>query len=101
MLQYHYKGADFSPDNQKKIQKKSQTCYFFLILIGYGMQNWQQNGEWTRTHVMLSLFIFLVNRCLFGGNKRHYFVHIVIFSFISQTIFYFDADYRIFIRLKE
>ena len=32
MLQNHYKGTDFSPNNQKKTQKKSQTCHIFLIL---------------------------------------------------------------------
>lgn len=101
MLQNHCKGIYFHLNNQKKTHKKSQTCHIFLIWIDYGMRKWQQNEEWSRTHVMLTLFIFLVNRCFFGRNKRRYFVHIVIFSFISQTIFYFDADYRIFIRFKE
>ncbi len=38
MLQNRCKGTDFSPNNQKKTQKKSQTCDIFLIWIDYGMQ---------------------------------------------------------------
>ena len=30
MLQNHCKGIYFSPNNQKKTQKKSQTCNFFI-----------------------------------------------------------------------
>ena len=30
MLQNHCKGIYFSPKNQKKTQKKSQTCNFFI-----------------------------------------------------------------------
>lgn len=41
MLQNHRKGTDFSTNNQKKTQKKSQTCHIFLIRIGYRMQKWQ------------------------------------------------------------
>ena len=32
---HHYKGTDFSPNNQKKTQKKSRTCYVILILIDH------------------------------------------------------------------
>ena len=32
MLQNRYKGTDFSPNNQKKTQKKPHPCYIFLIL---------------------------------------------------------------------
>lgn len=32
MLQNHYKVMNFSPNNQKKTQKKSQTCYIFFDL---------------------------------------------------------------------
>ena len=35
MLQNHCKGIYFSPNNQKKTQKKSQTWWFFLIRAGY------------------------------------------------------------------
>ena len=35
MLQNHYKGTDFSPNNQKKTQKKSQTWWFLLIRIAF------------------------------------------------------------------
>lgn len=39
MLQNHCKGTDFSPNNQKKTQKKSQTCHIFLIWIGIECRN--------------------------------------------------------------
>ena len=32
MLQNRFKGTDFSPNNQKKTQKKSHTCYIFFDL---------------------------------------------------------------------
>ena len=35
MLQNHCKGIYFSPNNQKKTQKKSQTWWFFLIRIAF------------------------------------------------------------------
>ena len=35
MLQNHCKGTDFSPNNQKKTQKKSQTCHIFLIRTAF------------------------------------------------------------------
>lgn len=39
MLQNHSKGMNFPPDNQKKTQKKSQTCHIFLIWIGIECRN--------------------------------------------------------------
>ena len=58
MLQNHYKGTDFSPNNQKKTQKKSQTCNIFLISIGYRMQKWQWNGKWRKTcHIALLIIV--------------------------------------------
>lgn len=41
MLQNHYQGIYFRPNNQKKTQKKSQTCHIFLFWIGYGMRKLQ------------------------------------------------------------
>jgi len=41
MLQNQCKGTDFSPNNQKKTQKKSKICYIFLILAGFAMQKYQ------------------------------------------------------------
>ena len=39
MLQNHYKGINFSLNNQKKTQKISQTCHIFLFLVGIECRN--------------------------------------------------------------
>lgn len=91
----------FLPKQPKENKKKSQTCHFFRFRLAMECRNGDKTTNGAGHMKALSLFIFLVNRCFFCGNKRRYFVHIVIFSFISQTIFYFEADHRIFIRFKE
>lgn len=93
----------FLPKQPKEnTEKKHKLANFFRFRLAMECRNGDKTTNGAVHMEALSLFIFLVNRCFFFcGNKRRYFVHIVIFSFISQTIFYFEADHRIFIRLKE
>ena len=58
MLQNRCKGIYFSPNNQKKTQKKLQTCHIFLFWIGYGMRKLQWNGKWRKTcHIALPIIV--------------------------------------------
>ncbi len=91
----------FARITKRKHRKNHKLVTFFRFRLAMECRNGDKTTNGAGHMEALSLFIFLVNRCSFCGNKRRYFVHIVIFSFISQTIFYFEADHRIFIRLKE